>query len=119
MVRSLQKRLKYACVRKGLKELTHNNTKQCSMTKVLKLYKAICPSRRRRPTIVSKSGVRPATSGGIYPRILNTLKESITNTWDPKHASSAAQSLGPRCADTPDPKNAVLLEMESPKPSSK
>jgi hypothetical protein len=53
---------------------------------------------------VSKSGVRKATSGGIYPRTLNILKENIMNIWDPKHARAAAQSLGPRCADAIDQK---------------
>ena len=89
------------------------------MTKFAKLYKTICPSRRRRPTNVSKSGVKPATSGGIYPMTLIILKENIMNIWGPKHARAAAQLSEPRCADTTDPKNVVLLEIESPKPSSK
>ena len=89
------------------------------MTKFAKLYKTICPRRRRRPTNVSKSGVKPATSGGIYRMILIILEESIMNIWDPKHARAAAQLSEPRCADTTDPKNVVLSEIESPKPSSK
>ena len=89
------------------------------MTKFAKLYKTICLKRRRRPTNVSKSGVKPATSGGIYRMILIILEESIMNIWDPKHARAAAQLSEPRCADTTDPKNVVLSEIESPKPSSK
>ena len=89
------------------------------MTKFAKLYKTICPRRRRRPTNVSKSGVKPATSGGIYPMILIILKENIMNIWGPKHVRAAAQSSEPRCADTLDPKNVFLSKIESPKPSSK
>ena len=85
------------------------------MTKFLNLYKKICPSRRRRPTNVSKSGVRLPTNGGISRKILNILSTNIMNIWDPKHASSAAQSSAPKCVDTPDQKTASLLEMESPK----
>jgi hypothetical protein len=64
-----------------LKELIHCSNKKCSMTKLYKSYKKICPNRPPPPNIASMSGVKTARSGGIYPRTLNISNLCITSIW--------------------------------------
>jgi hypothetical protein len=83
------------------------------MTKLYNLYKKMCPRRQQPQNDASKSGMKKATSGDIYPKTPHILERSITNTWGKKHAQSAGQLSPPRCVDIQDPNDANLSDRES------